>query len=1162
MANNNFAESWKDLYKQYIGTVNFVAGDYETLKDAIRQYIVNQIPENYTDFADSSEVAMFSNSIAYLGENLHQRIDFSVHNLFPQTTEKKQALLDFVKMLSYFPTRNICALGLGKIVSVSTNEDIEDSVGISLVNQTITWNDAANENWQEQFLTVINAALSANNQFGNPRKTDTIDGVITQVYQMNNEVNSQCCFPFTAAINSSRLSFNVVYPDIDLENASLYEQVPSPESSFQLIYRNDGSGNASINTGFYVMWKQGSLINLPQKILEKKQNNRISLTQQNINSTDVWFTELDTTTGLTTNVWTQVDNDEYLAYNTRSTEDKNLYKVETKNNDSIDIVFGDGNFSNIPYGTYNLWIRTSAGNEDLYIKPDNIQNVVVTIPYKSLNTKDTTTYNLTLVFSVADFSHIRQSSPSESMTTIKNAAPLVYSTQDRMVSNVDYNRYPLVAGDKLVVLKSLLRTYAGNSRYIKLTDNTGTYTGLNIVGKDGYVYGHIVTTSLTTPITNEDEATKFIKGILIPKMNRIEMSSLYYDMYDGQMIPESPTADSYEWRPSEIMGGTIVSGMFYRDDEIIPYSSINGVISIGDSLCFETTNTEGEKEILWVTVQGLSQITSGDTYSLSISPTPDLEKVWHLRHGRGSNWSKMYKFGTSLETIQQNLINKFLSPGETFGITFDPLFNGGWRESTDVSDEIKMVDVNEANANDRMKVLNWFFRFTYNNPTQQWTIESREKYYAFGSEGETSFYFNTTEIDDDGYFGTRDYVTVLNMNKEYTWKPYDSFVYQDGFINPTKFKAKAYDNVNSLNAINPLQFKEMISEKEDKMIFEKDTNYKVGEQIDFVDRNIETEYLANSYNGTMWGYTDKSGYYYTKYKCMIYPAGTELPKQIWQPITHGSFIHMSNNTTQMFVGGRWNAGTTYDYDIVDYIESYSGTGNTPGYYGEEGYIYDYNAKTHELTDMDKNDYIVENGVKNLKFLWVHYPNEKQVIDPCTTNIVDMYALTRSYYLEVKNWISNGKVDAFPTAPTSYEIESSMAGIEDKKMMSDTIVWHPVIYKLVFGYGSASRNKCIFKVVKLNNLVSDNEVKQLVIQLIDSYFETLSVGETFYFTKMASYIHAKSNGIINSIYPTTATNTDEFGALFEIGCEDNELLLSTATIDNVQIISTINSETVR
>ena len=85
---------------------------------------------------------------------------------------------------------------------------------------------------------------------------------------------------------------------------------------------------------------------------------------------------------------------------------------------------------------------------------------------------------------------------------------------------------------------------------------------------------------------------------------------------------------------------------------------------------------------------------------------------------------------------------------------------------------------------------------------------------------------------------------------------------------------------------------------------------------------------------------------------------------------------------------------------------------------------------------------------------------------------------------------------------------------------------------------------------------------MVKRNIDDYFSTLSVGETFYFTKMASYIHSKSNGVINSIYPTTASNNDEFGALFEIGCEDNELLLSTATIDNVQIISTINSETIR
>ena len=129
---SNYAESWKNVYKQYAGDINFVAGDFDTLKTAIRQYIVNQIPENFNDFSDSSEVGMFSNSIAWLGENLHYRVDLSVHNLFPQTTERKQALLDFVKMLSYFPNRNNCALGLAKIQSVTTDEDIEDSLGNNL----------------------------------------------------------------------------------------------------------------------------------------------------------------------------------------------------------------------------------------------------------------------------------------------------------------------------------------------------------------------------------------------------------------------------------------------------------------------------------------------------------------------------------------------------------------------------------------------------------------------------------------------------------------------------------------------------------------------------------------------------------------------------------------------------------------------------------------------------------------------------------------------------------------------------------------------------------------------------------------------------------------------------------------------------------------------
>ena len=38
--------------------------------------------------------------------------------------------------------------------------------------------------------------------------------------------------------------------------------------------------------------------------------------------------------------------------------------------------------------------------------------------------------------------------------------------------------------------------------------------------------------------------------------------------------------------------------------------------------------------------------------------------------------------------------------------------------------------------------------------------------------------------------------------------------------------------------------------------------------------------------------------------------------------------------------------------------------------------------------------------------------------------------------------------------------------------------------------------------------------------------------------------------------------DKFGNLFEINCEEDEILLSSATIDNVQIISKITDNNIR
>lgn len=1142
----NYAESWKNVYKQYAGEINFVAGDFGTLKSAIRQYIVNQIPENYNDFSDSSEVGMFSNSIAWLGENLHYRVDLSVHNLFPQTTERKQALLDFVKMLSYFPNRNNCALGLGKIVSVSTDEDVEDSLGTSLAGITVSWNDATNDNWQEQFLTVINAALSSNNSYGNPRKTEQVSNITTQIYQTASVVNQACVYSFSANVNGSSLPFNVVNADIDLDTAVLYEPTPVPENAFQLIYRNDGAGNASINTGFFVMWKQGELISKRYNFEEKVQNVRLEPDNVNINNTDVWFAEFDNSTGLTTTVWDKIEKGEYLAYNANQTS-KNSFKVETKDNDAIAVVFGDGNYTNIPYGMYRLWYRVSNGNNDIFIRPDDIQNVSIVIPYNSRNTADTNQYNLTITFSVEDFSHIRQATQTESVATIRDAAPEVYSTQNRMVTAADYNRYPKIMGDSITVLKSILRTYSGNSRFIKMSDPTGTYTAINLLAKDGYLFGITDTLSETPQTLESEEPEKMLYKYVISKLTSVEISNLYYAMYDGYMIPADSQAEPYAWVANSIAGATVAKGFLKDGTEVVPFDTIKEVLEVGDALCF----LDKDGEPFWTTVQGMEG--SGVNYTISVSPVPDTDKSWTVRHGDADKgeYSKMNRLNTYFtQAFLEELLNKVEVASESnFGITFDAQ-NRDWVITTDTTDDVKMITLEGGS-----KVLNWFFRMRYNRPTETWNIESRSRTYIFGSKGENNFYFDTSKLDSNGNFVSNDYVKVLALgNKEYTWKPYDTISYEDGYVNPARFKAQAFDALNSMNAINPMQFREMLSIKSDLMAFYKDTETTVGEQINAIIKN------GNGLYGSMWESTNQTGFYYTKYQCAIYPAGTVLPHNIYAPINEpGTFTRLSNGKLRQFVGEVFVADSIYDFDIVEYIKSYDSYGN-PTYFGENGYLYDYNASTKELEQVADSNIIVENGLNDLIFLWVHYPTSKQITDPSTTNIVDMYIMTSSYYTAVENWIANGKTGEFPTAPTAYELESQYASLRQNKMISDTIIFHPVIYKRVFGFGAASSNKCLFKVMKANELTSDNEIKQLVISLIDDYFKDFTVGQSFFFTQMSTYIHDNSNGLIKSIVPVSANANDVFGTLFEIGCEENELLLSTATVQNIQIVSTLDKET--
>ena len=100
-----------------------------------------------------------------------------------------------------------------------------------------------------------------------------------------------------------------------------------------------------------------------------------------------------------------------------------------------------------------------------------------------------------------------------------------------------------------------------------------------------------------------------------------------------------------------------------------------------------------------------------------------------------------------------------------------------------------------------------------------------------------------------------------------------------------------------------------------------------------------------------------------------------------------------------------------------------------------------------------------------------------------------------------------------------------------------------------------------KVVKNPNVViSDNEVKTLVISAINKYFtiDNWDFGETFYFSELGAYLHSELIPNISSIIIVPNSTSQQFGGLYQINAEPDEIVISCATVDNVVIIPAITT----
>lgn len=532
----NRAENWERAYEAF-QQINFAAWDFTTIKESMLDYLKIYFPEDFNDFIESSELIALLELFAYLAELTAYRLDLNAHENFISTAERKESVLRLAKLISYNANRNIPARGLVKMTSVTTTERIFDSNGLDLANRTINWNDPNNPNWKEQFILVMNRVLEQ--EFGSVLPSDRVQvqDVLFETYAFNNNPLTNNVLSYN--INVSGIQYPMELVSSELNEFGPLEKRPEKNLKLSILYLNDGLGDSSDNTGFFLYTKQGELQRLTADFDGVTPNQTYDVILENTNETDVWLNNIDPdseevladdddfTSDLRLGEWERVDvaNAQNILFNTNPV--RNKYEIETLDNDNFRIIFGDGKFANIPSGRFEIWTRISA-NDNVTIPTSAVQNANLSFTYN-----DNESIEQSLAFSFSLLDPIQNAAPSEDIERIKRIAPSVYFTQDRMVNARDYNEF-MLQDNSILKLRAINRTFAGDSKYIgQLFEPNEFYDNVKLFGDDGVLY------------YNTDIVPATVESSELPEEDGGANVALITTLIDNHIQPLLETADFF-----------------------------------------------------------------------------------------------------------------------------------------------------------------------------------------------------------------------------------------------------------------------------------------------------------------------------------------------------------------------------------------------------------------------------------------------------------------------------------------------------------------------------------------------------------------------------------------------------------------------------------------
>tara|TARA_R110001592_G_scaffold84749_1_gene250391 strand:+ start:170 stop:3658 length:3489 start_codon:yes stop_codon:yes gene_type:complete len=1103
------AEDWRKIYQAF-QQADFKSYDFETLRRTMVAYLRENYPDDFNDFVESSEYVALIDLIAYISQALSFRVDLNARENFLETAERRNSVLRLARLINYNAKRNKPATGLLKIDSMSTTQDVLDSTGTNLANSNIIWNDSANANYREQFTAILNAANQTGQLFGNPRESAKIGGIDTEVYTLSSNQLDLPIFTFQKSVGGITRSFEIVSSTIT-ESDSIYESSPVPGTGLTYSYRTDGSGDSSNNTGFFFLFKQGTMQNQEFSVETSVTNYIKSLETTNINDSDFWLYKLDQF-GQLSEAWTKVPalSGNNAIYNSLAKGERNTYNVVTKNNDAVDLVFGDGNFSNIPLGSFRTYYRVSD-NAKFGIQPADMQSVQLTVPYT-----DTNGAQQSLSMSVSLKSSVYNSAATESNDSIKEKASQVYYSQNRMITAEDYQVVPLSASQEIVKVRSVNRSASGISRAKEILDPTGAYSNVSVFAEDGILYREESIQQFTFSFNNRSDIQSTIDTSVEAKLKEAYARQFYYLKYPTKDVSTLSTTWNSTTSSTNTNTGYFTSG---------------GALALGDSA---TSNFKYAK------TGALIKFTSPDTRkflngTLVTSTTDNSEdRLWakigavvldganggigNLESGVGPvTLNNIVPDGSVVNAIIPNLTTAFSSTLESdiiervedyedFGLRYD-IDTETWKiiTSTNLSTSSVFDLGNQGNTAGTNADASWWFKFT--NDGNTYTVQYRKLDYVFESESQNKFHYDLEEKIYDYKAGrsVKDTVKILKTNSivssgnsigyPISWQVVGTVAESDGFQDNRKVKVGFFDNDDDGVVDNPEIFD----------IFVEPT---VSESTKFV--------------------------YYEKY--LSYNS-----IERFRPYAASNFV-VSKNETDISLGtGNYTDGQLfYFYDSAeDVIKSYSSTTNT-------------------LTT--STDYIARKGRSAINFQYKHHAGQETRIDPSVSNIVDVYLLERTYDNLFRIYLQDG--GTMPSTSTADQLRISYAGtLNPLKSLSDQIVYHPVKYKILFGTNAEEQLQATFKVVKnLKTNISDAVIKTRVIAAINEFFalDNWDFGDAFYFTELAAYVHNQLAPDLLTVVIVPNQSGQAFGSLFQLNSAADEIFISGATVDDVSIITALGA----